>query len=304
VPGELQRIVSKALRKDREERYQTIKDMWVDLKNLREELAFEAKLERSNPPAMSSPEPVTTAVEEAVVAGTAQEPPGSLRKRWLAPAVIGAVIVAVIGIAGLKGWLSSAPAPSNVTPAVVVERGLSYWVTVQKYRDGKPFGEPFRLPGEILFEKDYRVRLHFTSPQLGHLYIFNEGPPRNGEVAPLNVLFPSPTANNGVSLVASGQTVDIPKQSWFRFDQEEGTEKLWLVWSANAIEELEKTSAFANDKDLGVINSPEVDRSVKAFLSKTQSSSKPIVTRDNVSKESRIKANADIVVHILALEHH
>src|SRR6266542_560165 len=43
VPAELQRIVSKALRKDREERYQTIHDMRVDLRSLKQELEFESK---------------------------------------------------------------------------------------------------------------------------------------------------------------------------------------------------------------------------------------------------------------------
>ena len=38
VPGELSRIVNKALRKDREERYQTIKDLLVDLKALKRDL--------------------------------------------------------------------------------------------------------------------------------------------------------------------------------------------------------------------------------------------------------------------------
>ena len=38
APSELQRIVKKALRKDRSERYQTIKDMELDLKNLRREI--------------------------------------------------------------------------------------------------------------------------------------------------------------------------------------------------------------------------------------------------------------------------
>ncbi|MEK6325368.1 MAG: LpqB family beta-propeller domain-containing protein [Acidobacteriota bacterium] len=38
APPELQRIVSKALRKDREERYQTIKDMLVDLRSAKKEL--------------------------------------------------------------------------------------------------------------------------------------------------------------------------------------------------------------------------------------------------------------------------
>jgi serine/threonine protein kinase len=57
VPGELERIVRKALRKDREERYQTIKDLLIDLRNLRKELELEAEMERSAAP--MSVKPVT-----------------------------------------------------------------------------------------------------------------------------------------------------------------------------------------------------------------------------------------------------
>jgi eukaryotic-like serine/threonine-protein kinase len=46
VPAELNRIVSKALRKDREERYQSVKELWVDLKSLRQELDFDSKMAR------------------------------------------------------------------------------------------------------------------------------------------------------------------------------------------------------------------------------------------------------------------
>ncbi|MBL8190675.1 MAG: AAA-like domain-containing protein [Acidobacteria bacterium] len=48
IPAELERIVEKALRKDREERYQVIKDFALDLKSLRLELEMEAKLKRSS----------------------------------------------------------------------------------------------------------------------------------------------------------------------------------------------------------------------------------------------------------------
>src|SRR5262249_42667159 len=50
APAELERIVSKALRKDREERYQTINDLLVDLKGLKQELEFEARSDRANRP--------------------------------------------------------------------------------------------------------------------------------------------------------------------------------------------------------------------------------------------------------------
>lgn len=47
APPELERIVSKALRKDREQRYQTARDLLIDLRSLCEELAFEAKMRSS-----------------------------------------------------------------------------------------------------------------------------------------------------------------------------------------------------------------------------------------------------------------
>jgi eukaryotic-like serine/threonine-protein kinase len=48
VPAELDRIVTKALRKDKKERYQTTKELAHDLKNLKQELQIEARLKRSS----------------------------------------------------------------------------------------------------------------------------------------------------------------------------------------------------------------------------------------------------------------
>ena len=50
APPELERIVGKALRKDREERYQLVKDLWLDLKSLKQELEIEVKLKGAPPP--------------------------------------------------------------------------------------------------------------------------------------------------------------------------------------------------------------------------------------------------------------
>jgi serine/threonine protein kinase len=50
VPAELERIVEKALAKDREERYQVVKDLALDLKRLRQRLDVEAEMERSVTP--------------------------------------------------------------------------------------------------------------------------------------------------------------------------------------------------------------------------------------------------------------
>ncbi len=49
TPAELERIVEKALSKDRDARYQTAKDMIIDLRALKQRLEFDAEMERSAP---------------------------------------------------------------------------------------------------------------------------------------------------------------------------------------------------------------------------------------------------------------
>ena len=50
APAELERIVSKTLRKDVDERYQTAKDLLIDLQRLRDDLEFQLRVERSSSP--------------------------------------------------------------------------------------------------------------------------------------------------------------------------------------------------------------------------------------------------------------
>lgn len=54
VPSELDRIVTKALTKDREERYQTMKDLLIDLRNLKRKLEVDAEIDRTVSPDLRS----------------------------------------------------------------------------------------------------------------------------------------------------------------------------------------------------------------------------------------------------------
>jgi serine/threonine protein kinase len=54
TPPELETIVGKALRKNRDERYETAKDLLADLKELKRRLEFQAELERSAQPDLPS----------------------------------------------------------------------------------------------------------------------------------------------------------------------------------------------------------------------------------------------------------
>ena len=66
VPAEFERIVTKALTKDREERYQTAKDMLIDLRNLKRKQEVAAEIERTVSPEPRSPE--STSGEQIVPA--------------------------------------------------------------------------------------------------------------------------------------------------------------------------------------------------------------------------------------------
>ncbi|MCA1622814.1 MAG: protein kinase [Acidobacteria bacterium] len=60
VPTELQRIARKALTKERDERYQTARDLMIDLKALRRELDLHTEIERSTAPQISGARVVAT----------------------------------------------------------------------------------------------------------------------------------------------------------------------------------------------------------------------------------------------------
>jgi serine/threonine protein kinase len=312
VPAECQRIISKALRKDPEERYQTVKDLLIDLKTLREELLFEQKLSRSRPPRADIGLPVAPAANEvaatnqAVAAVTDADeivPATPTRRNVSLSVALIVVFIAVLGIGGLALWRRRASTATTSNVAAKIERTLSYWITVQKYRDGKPYEKPFRLRDDINFEKDYRLRLNINSPQKGRLYLLNEGPAEADQTPTFNVMFPTTSTNNGSALLTQNQQIQIPEQSWFNFDEQKGTEKIWLVWAEKDVPELEAVKGFANPKDRGVISSPGLRSAVNEFL-KVHSTSKPTVDRDEDKKETIVKADGDVLVQVIKLEHH
>ena len=312
VPAECQRIISKALRKDPEERYQTVKDLLIDLKTLKEELLFEQKLSRSRPPRADIELPVAPAANEVAATNQAVAsvtdadeivPATPTRRNVSLSVALIVVFIAVLGIGGLALWRRRASTATTSNVAAKIERTLSYWITVQKYRDGKPYEKPFRLRDDINFEKDYRLRLNINSPQKGRLYLLNEGPAEADQTPTFNVMFPTTSTNNGSALLTQNQQIQIPEQSWFNFDEQKGTEKIWLVWAEKDVPELEAVKGFANPKDRGVISSPGLRSAVNEFL-KVHSTSKPTVDRDEDKKETIVKADGDVLVQVIKLEHH
>ncbi len=78
---------------------------------------------------------------------------------------------------------------------------------------------------------------------------------------------------------------------------------MWLVWSANSLPDLEAAKRFANPDDRGQIKDTVLADRIEDLLQQHRSA-KTEVVRDDNKKESVISGTADIVAHLIKLEHH
>jgi serine/threonine protein kinase len=209
---------------------------------------------------------------------------------------LGLILLVVIGVAaGLGVWKREAIFGARNAS----ERSLAYSLTVQKMRDGKPFQDQFESSGQEIFENGWKFRINLSSPQDGYLYLLNEGP-ASGDATTYNILFPEATTNGGSPRVTANQKLQT---AWMRFDDHQGSENFWLVWSASPVPELEAVTGAANDRDLGEIKDGAKARTVRDFL-KQHSATKPEVTKDSAKKQSVVKSRTDTLVDAIELEHH
>lgn len=220
---------------------------------------------------------------------------------WL-KVTAGLVLFAVIAAAaGIVIWKRDALFGKRAAPATAVlpERSLAYSLNVQKMRDGKPYQDPFDSSGQEIFENGWKFRMNLFSPQEGYLYLLNEGPAADNQTT-YNVLFPEPRTNGGSPRVTANQNLQT---AWMRFDENQGTEKFWLVWSASPVKEFESVTAVVNAKDQGEIKDSAAAGQVREFLTK-HSSPKPETAKDSAKKQTTVKGKGDVLVSFIELEHH
>ena len=111
VPAELDWIVNKTLRKDRDERYQTIRELLTDLRRVKQRLEFEQELERSSTPDLVTKSTVstvaaaptqqdralTTAEKTVTHVSSAEYIATGIKRHRLAAALIALILVAAAG---------------------------------------------------------------------------------------------------------------------------------------------------------------------------------------------------------------
>jgi serine/threonine protein kinase len=306
VPEELDRILRKALAKDREERYQSIKDMALDFKELQQSLeldgvsrvsrvhtsvATNTKSVRGAPPAqrIRKENDRETNREPAVEASQ-----GFSGSKILLILAIGLIVL--MGIA-LRLWTSS---QKQIGAAVVPPRQLTYSLLVQKMRDGKPYEDPFPSTGREIFENGWKFRFNFFSTQAGSLYLLDQGPGPDGRTE-LTLLFPTPSNHNGVAQLAANEAVQT---GWYVFDQHQGTEKFWIVWAAQPVRDLEMTErVVSNPQDQGMIRDTSHSAQIQNLLTR-YTSEKPSVMTDSELHQTTLQGSGDALASMVELEHH
>lgn len=236
------------------------------------------------------PAQVDTLNQPAYAAAIEAEPQSRTGSK-IAVALIGLVIIGVI--AGVLFWKREAIFGGGAS------RSLNYSLTVQKMRDDKPYQGEFESSGQEIFENGWKFRMNMSSPQEGYLYLINEGPV-SGDTMTYNVLFPESQTNGGSSHVSANQKLQT---AWMRFDDHQGTEKFWMVWSSSPVKELQAVNDAANDKDRGEIRDAAKSKSVRDFLS-SHSSQKLDVSKDSAKKQTTVSGKANVLVNLIELEHH
>jgi predicted Ser/Thr protein kinase len=185
----------------------------------------------------------------AALAAMAHEPASSnsgKSRRWLL--VTGAVCAAA---AGAGFWFSR-----GTQPPAIAGRVLTYSIEAQKMQDGRPAGEPYAASPSDSFEGGWRVRLRAQSPQSGFFYVIDQGPDENGAER-FWVLYPK--APSDLAVAAKREILT----GWSVFDRNPGTEKLWIVWSATAVADIEK---FLSGTEVGRVESQGTARQIERLL--------------------------------------
>jgi len=127
VPDELERIVTKALTKDREERYQTAKDLLIDVRHLKRKLEVDAEIDRTVPPefrgvvsthsgaggSTASGAMATATVSTTHAASSAEYIISHIGRHKKVVGLIAAGIIVAVGLAALFYFFHKKPALSE-----------------------------------------------------------------------------------------------------------------------------------------------------------------------------------------------
>jgi class 3 adenylate cyclase len=248
-----------------------------------------------------------------------QPPPASpppAPKKSLLPLWLG-LGVAVLGAAGWLGFnrFSTGGTATGVgeekkpggSGAATGERPrvVRYHVEFAKFLPKeKKFGKPTRLPGEAAIESGNGIKLFLTPGEPGYLYVLNEAAESTQEKPDWSVFFPSPKVREGSSHLDSGDEISIPEteKDYLLFDSQKGTEKFWIVWSAERIPQLEDLKKYATEKYKGAVEDLNEARALPVLLKGFPQEEPP--ESDSVNKLTVLRSKGKVLVHLIKWQHY
>jgi len=321
APAQLQQVLDKLLAKNREQRYQSSAQLADELKRFHHRLELDAERESgqvSESATLFLKQPVQAAksgaTEPPVIsqpAHTAVAPISSIQPATgelaavtrLSRSTIALVVFLLVAVIAVVLWfLIQQKAPATVPPTItesLPERSFHYWLTVQRMRDGKPDRAEFPSSGRDFYESGWRFRFNFASPQSGHLYLINEGPTENG--VSYWLLFPMPSVNEASAKIEANQTMT---SNWFQFTKDAGDEKIWVIWSAETIRELEALKAdVLTPQAQGEFRNPQQRDTVRRLLD-SLNQSKSEAREDRRNMKTAVSGRGDTLIHLVELKHH
>jgi serine/threonine protein kinase/tetratricopeptide (TPR) repeat protein len=150
LPYEVERIISKALRKDRETRYQSVRDLLIDLQDFKKESEFQSKLQGSARAGTSQAAPSKTSSEWRTPARVASGPIRPRLSRWKSFAWVAASLIV---IAAALGYLLIRS--SNIPPTTAQPRSLAVLPFRNLKQDSQTDFLGFSLADEIITKLGY-----------------------------------------------------------------------------------------------------------------------------------------------------
>jgi predicted Ser/Thr protein kinase len=187
------------------------------------------------------------------------------RRSVLIGGAIAAVVVAAAGI-----WLPRPEHPRTVT----------YTILAQQMLDGRPTGAEYVASPTDTFHAGWRFRLRIASPQPGFFYLITHGPGANGADR-LWILYPREKPAKPSQQLLTG---------WYVFDQNTGTERLWMLFSDRPLALLANTA--------GEVRDPSASRSILDYLTKL-----PPASTSAIQDGVQLRAAGDVLGASLDLRH-
>jgi serine/threonine protein kinase len=207
------------------------------------------------------------------------------KKPWIK--IIGASLLILIAISlGLYFYLGDRPDPRP-------SRSFTYFLMVQKMRDGKPYQTPFKSNGDEKFEAGDQFQLTVFGPIPGYLYIINEGPPESNDTS-FTMVYPNRATNNGNASLGGNQPF---KSEWTTFRGPAGNENFWIVWSISPSTELESAKAEAFQHPKGGLTGQTLVN-VRKYLTEKQIETGAKPFRYKATQTVVVRGKGDLLVNL------